>query len=291
MERKIETMSQTVSRTASVLSIVVATLAAGAALAGLIFPDLYQDPAANLLFSRAYWLGNDIVTLVLAVPLFVAALVFARRGLLRARLVWLGMAYFTIYNYSFHLFGADLNWFYPLHAALVVLPVFMLVFGLADTDVAGLSWSSRSAKSLRWIAGYMLIVAMAVTVTWIMEWRGVLSADLVDTDKADFARTVGGLDMWLAVSSMVLGAVLLWKRRPWGYVVATMANVSFGLYMLVMVVVSCTEAAAAVQGALSELPLWIVLSLGGLIASLILLCGLPRAGAAPHPERLVFLPE
>jgi hypothetical protein len=284
-------VSQTVPKNVSVLSAVVAILVAEAALTGLIFPDLYQDPAANLLFSKAYWLGNDIVTLALAVPLLAAALAFARRGSLRARFVWQGMAYFTIYNYSFHLFGADLNWFYPLHATLVVLPVFVLVFGLADTDIAGLSWSARSAKSLRWVAGYMLIVATAVTVTWIMEWRGVLSADLVDADKADFARTVGGLDIWLAVSSMVLGAVLLWKRRPWGYAVATIANISFGLYMLVMVVASCTEAAAGVQGALSELPLWIVLFLGGLTASLILLFGLPRTSVAPHLERLAFLPE
>ncbi len=123
-------MSQSGSRTTSFLSVVVTILTAGAALAGLVFRDLYQDPAAAEGFSKAYWLGNDIVILAVAVPLLAAAHILARRGSLRARLVWLGLAYFVTYNYSFQLFGGSLNWFYPLHAALVVLPVFVLISGL-----------------------------------------------------------------------------------------------------------------------------------------------------------------
>jgi hypothetical protein len=128
-------MSQSGSRTTSFLSVVVTILTAGAALAGLVFRDLYQDPAAAEGFSKAYWLGNDIVILAVAVPLLAAAHILARRGSLRARLVWLGLAYFVTYNYSFQLFGGSLNWFYPLHAALVVLPVFVLISGLADIDL------------------------------------------------------------------------------------------------------------------------------------------------------------
>ena len=284
-------MSQTVTRTTRIMSIAMTVLAAVATLGGLIFPNLYRDPAAAAGFSKAYWLGNNIVTLAVAVPLLTAGLVLARRGSLRARLVWLGMAYYAIYNYSFYLFGGDLNWFYPLHAALVVLPVFVLIFGLTGMDVAGVTWSHGATKAPKWVAGYMLVVAAVVTVTWIVQWPGALSADPFDAGKADFVRTVGGLDMWLLVSSLVLGAVLVWRRRSWGYIVATIANLSCGLYMLVLTVVSFTEADTGVNGALAELPVWVVVFLGCLASSLILLRGLPRTSVAPHPERLALLPE
>jgi len=284
-------MSRRSPKTASVLSVVVIALTAAATLAGLISPGLYQDPAAAAGFSKAYWLGNNIVGLAVAVPLLAGALFFARRGSLRARLVWLGMAYFTTYSYSFYLFGGNLNWFYPLHAALVTLPVFVLIAGLAGTDVAGLSWGPRVDKAFRWIAGYMLIVAAVVTATWVAQWPGALTTEPLDPRNADFIRTVGGLDIWLLVGSMVLGAVLLWRRRPWGYVAAAIANVGVGLYMLVLTVVSFTAADAGVEGALGELPVWIIVLLGCLACSVTLLRGLPRRSTAPHPARAAFVPE
>ena len=281
-------MSEKTPKTAEILSIIVIVLTAGATLAGLIFPHLYQEPDATAGFSKAYWFGNNIVGLAVAAPLLAGALFFARRGSLRARLVWLGMAYFTTYNYSFYLFGGNLNWFYPLHAFLVTLPVFVLITGLSGTDVAGLSWGPRVGKAFRWIAGYMLIVGAAVTATWIAQWPGALSAEPFDARNADFIRTVGGLDIWLLVGSMVLGAALLWRRRPWGYVAATIANVGVGIYMLVLTVVSFTAADAGVEGALGELPVWIIVMLGCLACSVTLLRGLPRTDTSPYLASAAF---
>lgn len=65
------------------LSVLVVLLMAGAAAAGLFLPDLYRD---NKLVAASWW-GNDLVTLVVATPIFVGALIGARQGSLRVTLV------------------------------------------------------------------------------------------------------------------------------------------------------------------------------------------------------------
>ena len=91
--------------TTSVLSVIIAVLALIASAGGLIFKDLYQDNA----FVRTTWLGNDAVTLFLAVPVLTTAMVLTERGSMKAQLVWLGMLDYMLYNYAFYLFGAAFN--------------------------------------------------------------------------------------------------------------------------------------------------------------------------------------
>ena len=65
----------------------IAALAFLAAALGLLWLLLYRDNA----FVTTSWNGNDAVTLILAVPLPVLALWFARGGSSRALFLWLGM--------------------------------------------------------------------------------------------------------------------------------------------------------------------------------------------------------
>ena len=61
-------------------------LAVVASAGGLLLKGIYRDNA----FVTTTWLGNDAVTLFLAVPILVIALIFSARGSQRAQLVWLG---------------------------------------------------------------------------------------------------------------------------------------------------------------------------------------------------------
>ncbi|MCX7593725.1 MAG: hypothetical protein N2235_08195, partial [Fischerella sp.] len=89
-------------KSAYVLSSIIAVLAGIAAAGGLFIDDLYRDNH----YVTLGWFGNDWVTLVVAVPILVIALILSARGSQRAQLVWLGMLDYTLYNFGFYLFGA-----------------------------------------------------------------------------------------------------------------------------------------------------------------------------------------
>lgn len=91
------------------MTFIIVMLTLIAAAGGLFIDELYKDTNS---FALGAWYANDIILLIVGLPLLIAALVLSIRGSLRGQLVWLGMLNFTIYNYSYYLFGAALNAFF-----------------------------------------------------------------------------------------------------------------------------------------------------------------------------------
>ena len=90
----------------------------------------------------------------------------------------------------------------------------------------------------------MFFFTALLVVVWTAQWMSFIAAGSLDAEMGNFIRTVAGMDMLLLASGMLLGAVWLWKRQPWGYVVATISNVNFTIYALVLVVGSYTQSMA-----------------------------------------------
>jgi hypothetical protein len=256
--------------TAFALSAIIAVLTVVAAAGGLIIDDLYRDNA----FATSAWRGTDLVTLVVAVPLLIAALILSLRGSVRAQLVWLGMLDYTLYNYAYYLFGTAFNRFFLIYVALFTLSMLALIFALANVEVKETRQRFRDRTPVRWIAGYMLFVAAGIGGLWIAQ-----SLSFVVTGQVpEFIRRVDhptsvvfALDLSLVVPFLILGAIWLWKRQPWGYVLAAILSVKGTVYMLTLVVLSTGAMTADFPGISAELPLWGVLSIGFLAASLFLL--------------------
>ena len=113
-------MQRNIFKTPYRLSFVIAVLALMASSGGLFMETLYRDNT----FIRAAWRGNDVVTLVAAVPAMLFALYRSRKGSARAHLLWLGSLGYMLYNYIFYLYGAAFNVFFLLYVALCSLSAF-----------------------------------------------------------------------------------------------------------------------------------------------------------------------
>src|SRR3990170_7367811 len=158
------------SKTAIYLSTTIAVLATFASAGGILLEGLYRDND----FVRTTWLGNDAVTLFLAVPILVAGMVLARRGSLRAWLIWLGVLDYMLYNYAFYLFGAAFNAFFLIYAALLGLSIFALIFGLVNLDAKIIQQQFNARTPVKWIGGYFLFVALGLSVVYLMQSIGFI---------------------------------------------------------------------------------------------------------------------
>jgi len=87
------------------------------------------------------------------------------------------------------------------------------------------------------------------------------------------------LDLALLVPLYGVAAVLLWRRLPWGYVLATLALLPGILHQLTYLVAMPFQVAADVPGAVSTDPVEPVIVLLYLAAAALLLLG------ARHPKR------
>jgi hypothetical protein len=261
---------------AYLLSVIIAILATAASAGGLFLEGLYRDNA----FVTALWGGNDLVTLVVAVPMLVVALILSRRGSHRALLVWLAMLNYMVYNFAFYLFAAAFNRFFLMYVALFTLSVLALIVGLVNIDAKLISQRFRSRTPVKWISGYLLLIATGLSTIYVIQSLGFVATGelpeiIVKTGHP--TSVVFALDMSLLVPVFAIGAIWLWRRRPWGYVFASMSMIKGTTYTLVLTVAALWGANAGVPGAASEIPMWSLLTIVGLIGSLSLLGNMKAA--------------
>lgn len=270
-------------RTPLRLSTVLLVLMATQSALGLLFTSAYRDPV----WVRAAWYGNDWVTLVVGVPLLSSALLIARRGSSRGKLLWLGMLGYAIYNYAFYLFGADLNAFFPLYVGALVTGAAALISALQRLSIVELSAAADSRLPNRLIGGYMVTLALGLTVVWLALWAGYAFGGRPTPVEPEAFKLVAALDLSLMAPVLAVAGVLLWRRRPWGIAVAAIAGVQSALYLFVLSVNSVAGILRGLTEQPGELPVWGPLTILTAAVVVLLLAHVRDAPVATDSEAAV----
>lgn len=236
--------------------ILVLTLVA--TVVGLAAPGFYRDAA--VLLPQLY--GQDLLTLLVAVPTFVGAFYAATRGSLRGYIVWLGATGYLLYTYASYAFLTAFNELYLIYVALFALTLFTLIGGLARLDPTALA-QELEGHSVRPYVAFQALVAVLLALMWLSD---VGPATLAGTRPSSIAGTdlpvpvIQSLDLGVVVPSFGLSAYLLWKRRPWGYAftgVLLVKGATLGLAVLAMIVFMLRDGQSV---PLPQIALFVVLS-------------------------------
>lgn len=272
-------MKKTIYRVPIVLSSIIIILSVIVSAGGIFTNDLYQDNE----LVKAVWLGNDIVTLFVVLPIMIVALVFSIRNSLRAQLIWKGTLWYMVYNYIFYMYGAVFNKFFLLYVGIFTLSGYALILLLMKIDLKKLSEKISSKIPVKWISGYMLFFAMFIGSLWIVQ-----SLSFVFTNEVPLGITqtdhptgvVFATDLSFLVSTLIVGGILLWKREVWGYLISIIALTKGMLYPLVLVT-GGTIAYQKTGNWDSLMPGYILLWIGCLIAFGLLIKGIDNGENAP----------
>jgi hypothetical protein len=182
---------------------------------GIFHNDIYQDgPWAN-----AQWLGQDVVSLVLATPLLLWAFSrLSRPAAWRWWLVYAGVLFYFAYSYAFYLFAAQLTWLYLLHVPIFSLAVVALflalwrVFGAEEQLVV-------DGPGLRVVIPvYLFLIAAMVAGLWLADiFRHLwVPGHTSDTPDGSAPLIIYSLDLALVIPLMLAAAVGYWQKRQWG---------------------------------------------------------------------------
>jgi hypothetical protein len=224
---------------------------------GILFPDQYRDVD----WIKAAWFGNDLVTLVVAVPLFILGIVLANRGSQRGLLLWLGMLGYSIYNYAYYLFGAALNTFFVVYWVALVLSAVTLILALMKLDFTAVAAGFREKTPVRLIGGYFVFVGLGLAFVWLAMWGAYAFTGQPTPIEPEAFKVVAAIDLTLIAPALIFGGVLLWRRSSYGYILAAIAGNLGSVYLLVLSVNSLIAIQRGFQEAPGELPIWVPLAL------------------------------
>lgn len=195
---------------ASILTIILAVLMTAASLGGLFLPSsLYPTDELRLAF-----LANDVVNLLIGLPIVIGSLWLTRRGKLIGLLCWPSALLYTFYTYLVYLIGIPLVLITSVFLALVLLSAYLMIDLLRTIDRNAVQAQLKGAVPEKLSGGILAFFGVAFFT---------LAAGVINearTSQTTLPMTEVGLaiaDMSLSVL-LVIGGVLLFQNRPLGYV-------------------------------------------------------------------------
>ena len=236
------------SRAPSVVSAIVAMASVVASVAGLWIKDVYQDDTS---WATAALRGGDLITLVIAVPTLVLAMVLAGRGSTRALLVWIGALAYTVYNFAFYVFGAAFNDLFLVHVVAFSSSICALIVTITSVDASAIARGYSARAPVRAVAALLILVGVVFATLWSVFGISYAVTGRLSLGAATLEgmHTVFAIDLSLMAPGMALAGVLLWRRRPWGYVMGAAMSVFGAIYQLNLAAAGWFQANAGVESA------------------------------------------
>jgi len=191
---------------------------------GAFWPDIYHEKPT----SAAGALASDIIDLFLIVPILVASTILARRGSLRALLIWAGTLGYLTYNFMIYAFDVHFNPMFLGYCAVLGLSFYglMMVREFLSPDEVAKTFGHGAPRRL--IAATFLFIGVSAAVN---EGKEILAAirsgqtppSIIDTGQ--FTNPIHVLDLCFLLPALVIAAVLLLRRKENGFVLAPVLSV------------------------------------------------------------------
>lgn len=199
------------------LSAFVVLLLAVTSLGGLFFPS-FVYPTADL---RHAFLANDVVNLLIGLPVLLGATMSARKGNLRGQLFLPGALFFVTYNAIAYTFALTSTWRFIPYLILALLSGLAIVLWLSRLDIPAIG-QRLSGKVAERLCGGVLAGFGALFFL-----RGLAQLVQGTVSGAEWAVVLADL---FTTPFWVIGGILLWRKHPLGY--ATGAGLLFQASML-----------------------------------------------------------
>ena len=215
--------------------------------------------------------GNDLVTLTVGLPLLAISAWLAFRGSLRGRLLLTGTLGFFLYTYMSMSMLTAYNPLFLVYVALFSLSLFAFILSMLSFDLGDLPSHFSERLPNGWIAGLLFFVGGFLLFTWL----GRILTPLIQNGTPILQNTttlvIQAMDLGLIVPLAFLSGILLLRRRPWGYLLASVSVLKFITMGLAVSMMSVNMALRGVAESLGIMVPFLAITLVNVVLAVLLL--------------------
>ncbi len=245
-------------KTYTILAGILIVLLLGTAVPGLTTPTIYADfaPAKYVQESRA----QDLITLILGVPLLLVALRGVRQNRAWAWRLWTGVLAYELYVYAIYAIGGVYNVFFLGYVAVASLSLYTMIGLLSSVDAVWFQQSMGGKLPRRWIGGFFVVITAVFATIWIGQVMNTIRTGVVDSGHLIFV-----FDLMVVLPAFGLTAVQLFRKRPFGDVLAGMLLIKFDSLCIAITLGQLFRALNSIEVETGLLGVFIPLGLIGLL--------------------------
>jgi len=191
---------------------------------------LYQHMSAEVAVQG---IGQDYVTLFIAIPLLLMALFFVRKDSLKARLLLSGALGYFLVTYLFYTAMGMYNALFLVYVTLLGLTFFAFTLSMLSFDVSGLPQLFSKKASLKFSAWFLIFNSLAIAYLWLdVVVPPLLDGSIYPPNLEHYTTLiVQGFDLGLLLPMSFVSGLFLLRRKPSGYLFVPVYMVFLALLM------------------------------------------------------------
>jgi hypothetical protein len=200
--------------------------------------------------GAAQAVAQDMVTLLIGIPLLLAATWLASRGSIQGQVLRAGALWYFTYTYLLMAFGAAYNPLFLVYVALFSASLFAFLLSLLSIDVARLPAQFSPHFARRTIAALTIGIGVLLMLLWLGRIVPSLLSGTPPTGLESYSTLfVQAGDLGLVVPLTIVAGVFLLRRHPVGYLltgVILIYGATLGLALVAMIVTMAIAGVAIV---------------------------------------------
>lgn len=211
-------------KTLRALTLLLALSLTLVSIAGAFFPSTYERDSVSMAAQGA---GQDLVDLVLGVPLLLVSFFSAARGNRKAALLYAGTLGYIMYSFVIYCFGVYFNQYFLLYCLTLSTSLYAFILVFSDLKKQKVEhWFEPGPVKI--ISLYLAFVALVFYVLWLKTLVPAILQNEIPQDLIDYKLLVNPvhvIDLVFALPALLIGTVLLWRKQGVGYIIASLALV------------------------------------------------------------------
>lgn len=247
-------------------SITIAVLALIATLSGLFWKGLYKNDTVSV---AAQAMGQDLVTLIICIPVLLISAYLISKDSLRGQLIWMGTIFYFLYSYTSMSFLASYNQLFLVYVALFSLSLYTFIYGIMSLDVKTIKNSFSPGVTIKIAGVFMWAMVAIIAFMWLSMMMESLLSGITPASLENYTTfVIQALDLGVLVPAGIIAGLLLLKGRPWGYALISILIVKVSLLGMAILSMICFELQSGVIISWGQAAFFVIITLGGIIIAL-----------------------
>lgn len=184
---------------------------------------LYEnEPVSN----AVQVIAQDMVTILLGIPLLLFSLILFRRGSLRGQFILAGTLGYFLYTYASYTFLLMYNHFFLIYVLLMSISFFAFILVMMSFDIKNLGTFFTPKIPAKWIGGVLILMGSGVLLMWMGRILPSMKNGTVPEGlEHSTTLVIQALDLGFIVPIAILAGILTIRRKPFGYLLASIVIV------------------------------------------------------------------
>lgn len=212
--------------------------------------------------AAAQGIAQDIVTVMLGIPLLIVSLYLSLKNSLKGRLLLTGTLGYFLYTYISYTFLWMYNPMFIVYVIIMSSSFFAFTLSMMSFDINNLSSAFNKKLPVKFLGGFQIFFAAALCLLWMGKIIPTITKGTVPAGLEHYTTLViQGLDLGFIVPVALLSGMLLIMRKPFGYLLSSvmiMKGFTMGAALTAMII---NQYAAGVSMSIIEIIMFPIFSL------------------------------